>query len=111
MAKKYKNAISTTAGFTFNSSAPLDDRDVVSTKADLDTLVKYEGMSVMVVNDPDANNNCLWFYMRKGEETTPNWHSINDEITNIAVDGATIVTNGTIIQGGGASSFTTETNE
>jgi hypothetical protein len=51
MSKVYNNAITTTAGFQYNSDSPLDDRLVVETFEDLSTITKYEGMIVYVVND------------------------------------------------------------
>ena len=58
MGKVYNNLITTTAGFNFPAKAPLDDREVVQSYSDLNTLVTnnqtYEGMSVYVVDDKKA---------------------------------------------------------
>lgn len=55
MGKKYNNAISTSAGFKYNSPSPLDDRLTVETYADLvsDDFIKYvyDGMVVYVQNE------------------------------------------------------------
>ena len=55
MGKKYPNSILTTAGFTYNSKQPLDDREVVENKSDLSTLVSnncaYEGLHVYVTTE------------------------------------------------------------
>ena len=51
MGKKYKNLIELTTGFKYNSDRPIDDRFVVETKSDLDTIKKYEGLKVFVTEE------------------------------------------------------------
>ena len=53
MGKKYNNAINTSAGFKYNANSPLDDRLVVETYTDLNTLnsYSYEGIIVYVIDE------------------------------------------------------------
>lgn len=46
-----------TSGFNYSGAAPLDDRLVVATTSDRDSLVAYEGMIVYVTNEK-----CHYFY-------------------------------------------------
>lgn len=61
MAKVYSNLISTTAGFSYRSQQPIDDRLVVESYTDLDVLMNgketYEGMIISVVNDEESDKN------------------------------------------------------
>lgn len=60
MAKVYSNLISTTAGFSYRSQQPIDDRLVVDLYTDLNTLMTgnetYEGMIISVINDESDKN-------------------------------------------------------
>ena len=81
MAIKYKDsaALRAKTGFRYSneqSNSPLDVRTVVDTYADLELLrtntdfseKAYDGMPVTVVNDTDANNNGLYFYLEKSNK-------------------------------------------
>lgn len=84
MNKVYKNLIETTAGFTFNSDKPLDDRDIVKYYSDLqdyiDKGIAYEGMKVTVINDDDQNNNGYYQYTKidPDDPTILGWEKIVD---------------------------------
>lgn len=81
MAIKYLNNAKTKfkSGVMYDnteSNSPLDIRTVVDTYADLESLrtntdfseKAYDGMPVTVVNDTDANNNGLYFYLEKSNK-------------------------------------------
>ena len=48
MGKVHDGKIVTTSGFKFNANAPLDDRAVVLSHADLNDIPAYEGIEVYV---------------------------------------------------------------
>lgn len=81
MAIKYKSnaTLGVESGLKYNneqSNSPLDVRTVVDTYADLESLrtntdfseKAYDGMPFTVVNDTDANNNGLYFYLEKSNK-------------------------------------------